>query len=89
VPRARVERFGGDDAIVERQHVGADRLRRLVPLPAITTMSSAPASATAAKIAARRSGSTTSPRSVGIPLRTSSMISSGSSPRGLSEVRYS
>ena len=56
------------------------------PLPAITTMSPAAASPSASAIAARRSASTDDARRSSIPARICSMIASGSSERGLSEV---
>ena len=57
------------------------------PLPAITTTSPAAASPTARSIAARRSTQRSTPAApAGTPARISSMIASGSSERGLSDV---
>src|SRR5690606_29991641 len=53
------------------------------PFPATRTMSPAPASAMAARIAARRSPTSRAP---GAPARTCWRIAAGSSPRGLSSV---
>src|SRR5262245_24462770 len=57
------------------------------PLPAISTTSPARATASASRIAVRRSSSTTTAAPLATPASTSSASAAGSSERGLSDVR--